>query len=906
MSAVVIFGRNVLFSSISNCAGDNIIMHAQNLALKDGTPVDIAGQLEAFGQEYRSNWPWSSIGNTCKTQGWKLHISSTPVEITALFACIYPILKRFQVPFKIAQDVMICALLNEGSFGATQIGKCITIYADEIEDVNGLAQALIQASMPFNGPEIVSDIYLGGQVFARYGAFSPVIQRDALGQIHAYIYLPDGTMQPDSYGDPADYLALGGLPFKGPDYALTVPALFPREHVLEGRYLIIDVLDQRPRGATFQAIDIQGDAQNIAPKLIKQGRFHTLSDFYGRDIRDRFRHQQAMHAIADATGVVPACTACFEDKGSAYLVFDYVYGEPLENAIAAMRANRRWDILDTKEQDNILALMEHAAACVESLHGVGIVHRDISASNLHVTTDGHVILIDLELAMLAGSGEQPFGKGTPGFMAPEQEQGAAPAFAQDVHALGAAIVFAMTGLDPRRFRLQHLESHAGLCGLFAGLPEEFYTCLLACFGPPDQRPSVLELKKQLQAARAHVMKNPVSVVCAQRDSLREQARQALQAGLNGLHSICARRNQDGLWLSAPISRQNNRMSSQMQPMELRRSLNRGVAGVGYLLGIIGQNPQDLLTDELKKSASYAALWLQQHENTPDLALPGLHFGEAGVALALHHLNRAGLVKDAGNFTPIATTWPDITHGLAGQGLFALTLAQNDIACACALNLMDTQNQDGSWTMPDGVPGMSGETLSGFAHGTAGIAYFLAEYGARCTDATAFGAAVKATEWMKSQAQRVNDRLSWQYSDRNPAVWNWWCHGAMGIATLFRSLWRYTGDKHYSTLLEQSLYAPAQGFSAANLSLCHGMSGLGIMQLEAFAATGDERYLSEAESIIGHILHRGIRTGDALGWIVEDPHYFTGDLMVGMGGVLLLLYYYAHAQDKVLFPGNLEP
>jgi lantibiotic modifying enzyme len=129
---------------------------------------------------------------------------------------------------------------------------------------------------------------------------------------------------------------------------------------------------------------------------------------------------------------------------------------------------------------------------------------------------------------------------------------------------------------------------------------------------------------------------------------------------------------------------------------------------------------------------------------------------------------------------------------------------------------------------------------------------------------------------------------------------------MGIATLFRSLWRYTGDKHYSTLLEQSLYAPAQGFSAANLSLCHGMSGLGIMQLEAFAATGDERYLSEAESIIGHILHRGIRTGDALGWIVEDPHYFTGDLMVGMGGVLLLLYYYAHAQDKVLFPGNLEP
>src|SRR5690606_31142388 len=126
---------------------------------------------------------------------------------------------------------------------------------------------------------------------------------------------------------------------------------------------------------------------------------------------------------------------------------------------------------------------------------------------------------------------------------------------------------------------------------------------------------------------------------------------------------------------------------------------------------------------------------------------------------------------------------------------------------------------------------------------------------------------------------------WRYSDRNPAIWHWWCHGSMGISTFFRTLWRDTGDARYLSLLDNSLYLPVEGFTATNLTLCHGMSGLGIHLLEAFVTTGNERYLRDAEMIIEQLLNRAIRTPEGTGWIAEDPHYFTADLMVGMGGVL---------------------
>lgn len=900
----------------------------ENLALKprtssQGEMPDIIGQLQAYGVAYRKNWPWLGIGDTQKVQGWKLHLSSIPTEIEALFACVYPILKYFGVPFKTVQDIQTCALLNEGSLGATQIGKCMTIYAEEIRDVEALTQALVEATAAFSGPEIISDLYLGGRVFARYGAFNPISERDTLGQIHSYIYLPDGTKRPDGYGDPTEYLTFGNIPFDKQKFALSAPAIFPENHVLQEKYLIIDALDYRPRGATFQAVDVT-DKENIRPKMVKQGRFHTLSDQYGRDIRDRFRHEMSMHQAVKNAGIMPSCEDYFEDGHSAYLVFDYVYGEPLENRISVIRQQQSWEALGKERQLQILDILESSAICIGKLHETGIVHRDISVSNLHIGEGDRVMLIDLELAQFAGEQEPSFGKGTPGFMSPEQERYAAPTFAQDIHGLGAVMLFSLTGIDPRRFRVQETMSHAELRGLFHGLPADFYDCLLSCFSTePVLRPSITDLIEEIRNAKTHIAQ-PQETGRRFHPNLRERVREYWLEGMQGLENLCISRQPEGLWLSAPINRQNNRLASQVQPVEQRRSLNRGVAGVCYTLGVMGGIDPSLQQrfPLLFARGKQAAQWLLDGEPTQDIGMPGLHFGEAGVALALREINRAGILP----ITPadcssvmnaafsLTSQWPDVTHGAAGQGLTALAIfsgnTPDDIhlfAHDCATLLMNTQAENGSWVMPEGVPGMSGETISGFAHGVAGIGYFLTEYARRAGRKDAQAAAIRAAEWLESVAEtRPDGKLAWHYSDRNHAIWQWWCHGAMGISTFFRALWRNTGDAHYLSLLDKSLYFPVKGLSATNLTLCHGMSGLGIHLLEAYVATKNERYLREAEEVIEQLLCRAIRTPEGTGWIVEDPHYFSADLLVGMGGVLLLLFYYTEALEKVQFPGNLPP
>ena len=81
---------------------------------------------------------------------------------------------------------------------------------------------------------------------------------------------------------------------------------------------------------------------------------------------------------------------------------------------------------------------------------------------------------------------------------------------------------------------------------------------------------------------------------------------------------------------------------------------------------------------MRRRARNAVGWLLDRTPTADLGLPGLYFGEAGVALAIHEARRAGLVSDPNGAIGSVRAqldgpldWPDLTHGAAGQGIAAL-------------------------------------------------------------------------------------------------------------------------------------------------------------------------------------------------------------------------------------------
>lgn len=150
--------------------------------------------------------------------------------------------------------------------------------------------------------------------------------------------------------------------------------------------------------------------------------------------------------------------------------------------------------------------LKQLAAGLSALHSAGVLHRDIKHSNVMVTTEHRVVLVDFGLAVEMSSTGSGMIQGTPAFMAPEQCTGSAASPATDWYGVGVMLYDILTGQLPYTGPLETIlaEKQKSLPPeprqIEPSIPEELNDlCMSLLQIDPANRPSAAEVLEKTGA-----------------------------------------------------------------------------------------------------------------------------------------------------------------------------------------------------------------------------------------------------------------------------------------------------------------------------------------------------------------------------------------------------------------------
>jgi lantibiotic modifying enzyme len=230
---------------------------------------------------------------------------------------------------------------------------------------------------------------------------------------------------------------------------------------------------------------------------------------------------------------------------------------------------------------------------------------------------------------------------------------------------------------------------------------------------------------------------------------------------------------------------------------------------------------------------------------------------------------------------------DQSVGAAGAGLVLLYAHRQGLhsralewATATAERLLEVAESDPAglrWKLMADMP--FAFTAPNFAHGGAGVAYFLAELYRLTGDPRLLEAALSGARYVLSKATPQGDGFLVCHTEeaRNPLFYLGACHGPPGTGRLFLALNEITGDPAWldhargMVLGLQHLGAPetrSKGFWR-NHGQCCGDAGVGEFALLMGRRTGETGYVDLARRCADEILRQSELKDGARRWVQAE-------------------------------------
>jgi hypothetical protein len=532
-------------------------------------------------------------------QGWKIHASACMDGAEDTLAVIWDYCIARGIPFKFIRSKELFFLRNVKYSPRGASGKFVTIYPADDAQLETVLSELAAALEGHRGPYILSDLRVGeGPLYVRYGAFVERYCVGAGGEPELALEDATGQLIPDRRG----------TTFSTPPW-VTLPQCLVA-HLQARNSTTVDGLPYRiERALHFSNGGGVYAATHLATGddvVLKEARPHAGLAWDGADAVARLGRERDMLQRLAGLDVVPAMRDYFTLGDHHFLVEDFVEGATLMSQIV-----RRYPVGVVGSGDNAvvaeytswaLAMCARVEAAVAQLHSRDVVFGDLSPANMLVRADDSIVLIDLEVATLAGD-EAHQTLATGAFMPPPTQAG----LAVDRYAMACLRLFvflpqltALFSLDPGKAP----QLAASIAEAFPAVPNEFLAGAI----------SVIEAAQEPAEATARASRPPR---LEPDPRAWEDARDSMSAAIR---ASATPEREDRLFPGHP--RQFSTAGSGL-------GLAYGAAGVLYALHATGA-----ARDEQHEQ------WLVRRATAPPSGTPlGLYDGLHGAAYALDRLGR---------------------------------------------------------------------------------------------------------------------------------------------------------------------------------------------------------------------------------------------------------------------------
>ncbi|CAL9317808.1 class IV lanthionine synthetase LanL [Streptomyces sp. SudanB25_2051] len=838
----------------------------------------------------RSGWcdeTWSYLNDPrmpAMEHGWKLHVSARPGDLDTTIALMVPVLSRHVCHVKFARDAETLRRLNSGTVSAAAVGKAVTVYPPP-DGVVRIARELAAVLRGREGPRVVSDrrVDPGAPVYYRYGPFTGDYRTGRSGRLESVMTGPDGRLfdglavgryrcppwardpfsaggepgteardepgtgsrdEPRGEPDQGPRSVPGGEPAAGPrSTPRGEPAPEPSAAGFGGgRYTVTTGITRAATGNVYRAFD----RVLALPVVVKEARAFVGEDESGTDARHRLRNERTVLTALEGVAGVPRAVDYFAHRQDEYLVMSSCGDRDLRRDVLAQGPYRDDG---TRPGRTLSALARRLLRVLDAIHDRDVVVRDLKPDNvvLDAAGPGHCHVIDFGISELRGTGP---GGATPGYGGPVLRATGPATPADDLYALGATLFFAATGMDPVIVDPdREVNRDRTLACLAWALPGRAHREIRSAIT------GLLSFDADVRAAAADRLRTGTATPPPRPPAARPRIDDdLLDEIIEHTAAYCAAEAQA---IADPQGAARLNVPTSVD-------VYGGSSGLGLELLHHVHRPA------IRSAVTALARWTaRQSRNLP----PAFYTGHTGVELFLTQADWHG-----GPDTP-ARPWrlllpqrapdggppeADLIAGAAGIGLGRLLLARH------ARKAGDPEAADGHLagaahcermlasgtarlvpTGPD-TPG-SAALGEGVAHGEAGIAWFLLEYGATTGDAEAVSRSEKAAARL---AAATPDILAAAARPGATRRYGSWCRGLAGIGAVLLRAAELLGDPGYLDLAQRAARACAALAPRMPLvTQCCGLAGVGDLMVDVARVSGSQEFRDAAETVALLVLSR---------------------------------------------------